>query len=411
MAMDENYLRKLLASGQITQEQLSQMPISVGVPNMLAQAMQSGGNQQYLPQQGNGMSMGGQDSALFNAAPGQGYQGLQSGQGVIQQTNEDGSQNAPIRIDSQPRQQMPERDMTRNAVDLPGGRGYYGKDGQVYNANGSLYLTPETQARNQAMSMAEQDRQMKIAKMRADLEHTNAQTASERHKLNAPEKAPPGYSWTQDGKLQAIAGGPADMRLGKDAMDRTDAATSALDSGALALKNIEDLIGKRDQTGALIEGGKAHPGFETAVGVSGIGGGFGLAGFIPGTDTTDFKTRLDQLKGGAFLQAFNQLKGGGAITEKEGEKATAAITRMNTAQSEREFVKAAQEYQQVIQQGMAKAAGKISNPLPTASARSQGTSSRVELDTMPMPAAYAGKILTTPEGMRYKSDGKNWVRQ
>ena len=46
MAMDENYLRKLLASGQITQEQLSQMPISVGVPNMLAQAMQSGGNQQ-----------------------------------------------------------------------------------------------------------------------------------------------------------------------------------------------------------------------------------------------------------------------------------------------------------------------------------------------------------------------------
>ena len=136
--VDENYLRKLLASGQITQEQLSQMPISGGVPNMLAQAMQGGGQ------------MSGQDSALFNAAPGPGYQGLQSGQGVIQQTNEDGSQNAPIRIDSQPRQQMPERDMTRNAVDLPGGRGYYGKDGQVYNANGSLYLTPETQARNQA---------------------------------------------------------------------------------------------------------------------------------------------------------------------------------------------------------------------------------------------------------------------
>jgi hypothetical protein len=56
--------------------------------------------------------------------------------------------------------------------------------------------------------------------------------------------------------------------------------------------------------------------------------------------------------GGAFMEAFNTLKGGGQITEKEGEKATAAITRMSTSQSEAEFKKAAKEFQSVIKSGI-----------------------------------------------------------
>jgi hypothetical protein len=103
------------------------------------------------------------------------------------------------------------------------------------------------------------------------------------------------------------------------------------------------------------------PGFSTTVGATLQPG----ARFVPGTDAADFMARLDEIKGGAFMQAFNSLKGGGQITEKEGEKATAAITRMSIAQSEGEFVKAAKEFQDVLRQGIKNAeskAGKSAKP-------------------------------------------------
>jgi len=63
----------------------------------------------------------------------------------------------------------------------------------------------------------------------------------------------------------------------------------------------------------------------------------------------------DQATGTAFLQAYDTLRGGGAIANKEGERATAAITRMNLAQDEKEFIKAAREFQEIIRTGVRKA--------------------------------------------------------
>jgi hypothetical protein len=94
-----------------------------------------------------------------------------------------------------------------------------------------------------------------------------------------------------------------------------------------------------------------HPGFSDLVGAT-YKPGFR---FIPGTHAADFQALLDQVKGGAFLQAFNSLKGGGQITEVEGKKATDAITRMSMSQSEGEFIKAAREYQDVIRKGVERA--------------------------------------------------------
>lgn len=65
----------------------------------------------------------------------------------------------------------------------------------------------------------------------------------------------------------------------------------------------------------------------------------GLAPPLPGVNT-DFLTRLAQLKGQTFLQAYNTLRGGGQITEVEGSKATDAIARLSRAQTETEFYKA-----------------------------------------------------------------------
>ena len=130
------------------------------------------------------------------------------------------------------------------------------------------------------------------------------------------------------------------------------------DTANEALSQIEGLIGgaKVNSKGQVVyeRGAKqAHPGFESAIGAS-ISKLF-TEEPVSGTSRADFVSRLKQLQGGAFLEAYNTLRGGGAITEKEGEKATAARNRMNVAQSEGEFISAAREYENIIRTGVARA--------------------------------------------------------
>jgi flagellum-specific peptidoglycan hydrolase FlgJ len=58
---------------------------------------------------------------------------------------------------------------------------------------------------------------------------------------------------------------------------------------------------------------------------------------IPGTAGRDFVALVDQAKGQAFLQAFESLKGGGQITNVEGEAATKARARLDRTQSREGF--------------------------------------------------------------------------
>ena len=67
-----------------------------------------------------------------------------------------------------------------------------------------------------------------------------------------------------------------------------------------------------------------------------------------------FQSRLDQLKGTAFLQAYQMLKGGGAITENEGKKAEQAMSRLNTAMNEEDFIAALNEFQDAVRTGYEK---------------------------------------------------------
>jgi hypothetical protein len=59
------------------------------------------------------------------------------------------------------------------------------------------------------------------------------------------------------------------------------------------------------------------------------------------SSSVDTEEKIKQLSGGVFLQAFQDLKGGGAITEAEGAKATAALARLqNFKQSDAGFKQA-----------------------------------------------------------------------
>jgi hypothetical protein len=133
-----------------------------------------------------------------------------------------------------------------------------------------------------------------------------------------------------------------------------------------AIRKIDEMIGGVDANGKPLAGakGKPHPGFGEAVGAA-----FGTA-YIPGTQGKSFTIRHKEVLSQAFLDAFEALKGGGAITEKEGEKATAARTRMDLSQSESEYMAAAREYQGVLKRGVENARARmqrsgIAPPTPT----------------------------------------------
>jgi hypothetical protein len=67
---------------------------------------------------------------------------------------------------------------------------------------------------------------------------------------------------------------------------------------------------------------------------------------------TDLQVKIDQLKGKAFLQAFESLKGGGAISEREGTAAAEAQARLNQAQSGKAYKEALDELYTIMDRGI-----------------------------------------------------------
>jgi hypothetical protein len=179
------------------------------------------------------------------------------------------------------------------------------------------------------------------------------------------------------------------QNMAKDKVLRAAQLPKVLDTAEMTLREVDDLIGKRNTEGKLLPGQKPHPGFGPAVGMGGLGtlGIPGLAQVVPGTDAADFKTRFDQIKGGAFLQAFETLKGGGSITNVEGDKGTAALNRMSLAQSEKEFVQAAREFQDVVRKGVERANKMAGSPAATPAMPATPVQSVVRLPATPAPAS------------------------
>ena len=68
----------------------------------------------------------------------------------------------------------------------------------------------------------------------------------------------------------------------------------------------------------------------------------------------------NKITGQAFMEAFEGLKGGGQITQIEGDKATQALLEMNTAQSEPAFRIAAMNFKKHLKNGLEKAKKKKS---------------------------------------------------
>lgn len=119
------------------------------------------------------------------------------------------------------------------------------------------------------------------------------------------------------------------------------------------IANLPKVEAQAEQALKLIDDVVSHKGKSAMVGLKNpLMGGTYLTSPIPGTPAAGFQAKFNQLKGRQFLEAYEALKGGGAISEIEGKKATDAISAMDTSTSEEEFDKAAEDLKDVIRTGL-----------------------------------------------------------
>lgn len=112
-----------------------------------------------------------------------------------------------------------------------------------------------------------------------------------------------------------------------------------------------DLSGARitaDRTLGLVDELYNDPYLESMIGP--------IEGRLPNVSASAgrVQSRMDQLQGTAFLEAYNMLRGGGQITEVEGKKAESAMARLRTAQNEADYRAALMDFRDAVETGISK---------------------------------------------------------
>ena len=79
---------------------------------------------------------------------------------------------------------------------------------------------------------------------------------------------------------------------------------------------------------------------------------------IPNSAELDFNSILKELQGDVFMTAYKGLKGGGQITEIEGEKAEQAIQNMTINQTEQQFMESLDILENIVMQATREATNK-----------------------------------------------------
>jgi hypothetical protein len=143
-------------------------------------------------------------------------------------------------------------------------------------------------------------------------------------------KAPEGSVWAKDAEGQHImeetTSGSGKFRPSVLTLEGSNPETRAAKLAETERKRIVNADSAFDAI-TLIDDIYKDPALSSVTGI--------IQGRVPALSQagTDLVVKIDQLKGKAFLQAFETLKGGGQITEREGLAATKAIARLERQQS------------------------------------------------------------------------------
>lgn len=120
-------------------------------------------------------------------------------------------------------------------------------------------------------------------------------------------------------------------------LNQLETAADTVSSAPGAIATLQQSV---DSIDALLN----SPNLERVVGI----GSVNPLNLVPGTEARGLIARADQIAGQSFLAAFNQLKGGGAITEREGEAATKAMARLDRSQGIEDYRTALNELKSAI---------------------------------------------------------------
>lgn len=180
--------------------------------------------------------------------------------------------------------------------------------------------------------------------MMPEAEYINSRKASQAGQTGAPVSAP------------ATGADAAPGQLG----------TTLPETVINARSELGKVVNQAEQMITSINGILNHPGIDA---------GTGLSSYLPSLsdNARDFDVRAAQLQGQAFLQAFESLKGGGQITEVEGRQATAAIARLEQAQSKEAYVESLKELRGILEKARNRAYEKARVEMPAGNAPTQGT--------------------------------------
>jgi hypothetical protein len=128
--------------------------------------------------------------------------------------------------------------------------------------------------------------------------------------------------------------------IGKAIGEAKGAAFTSIPNMEMEYNQISDLSQK------LVD----HAGFESLIGAT-------LTPFMRhwhGSETAGADSIRNQIEGKVFMKAYETLKGGGQITEIEGEQAKKALARMDISLKESEYVEALNEFLDAYYAGLEK---------------------------------------------------------
>lgn len=144
------------------------------------------------------------------------------------------------------------------------------------------------------------------------------------------------HQLTSDGKTMEVQfpEGQRPLTPGELAGQKQEAISmaKAKATAAITLPKLADVITTNIQD---MNNLAAHAGRDNATGR--FRGQLGDESTLLSQEGIDFRSRFKQVKGEAYLNAFDTLRGAGAISNQEGEAGKAAINRLSTVTSKEEF--------------------------------------------------------------------------
>jgi len=221
-------------------------------------------------------------------------------------------------LDRKERQEMQKRNRT---LEILRDQGVPDGDLQLAASNPAYMSALMSQVAQARLGGGEvQDPYSTIGKLQADL--AAGRISEEQYQMEIQRRAPSGMSLT----------------VGPD-------GTVRMTQGDVAEADTPDNVSSPEAMIANIDGILSDPALDFSTGF------LEWTQNIPGTGARRFGARAAQLEGQAFLRAFDSLKGGGHITEIEGQKAQQAIGRLDTAQAPEDYRAALTELKGILQLG------------------------------------------------------------